>query len=185
MPILVNKLIFTIIPQQAPFFVRPLLNIVFNTVNDKMIHPRMKTNAELVSVIILYLFLNFSSSSQIEAHLEKAGDWFAGGDGPTTADFMMGFPLEAWLARDIGVLGPRAKAYVERVHSRYVFSSPKAPRLTRLTQSRIQTCKHTATCQCFFAHAYFPRLLRKEENIHTPNYNVLNDIYISLFLVQQ
>jgi len=101
MPILVNKYIFTKIPQLAPFFIRPLLNLVFDALNAKMIHPRMKTNAEL-----------------IDAHLEKAGDWFAGGDGPTTADFMMSFPLEAWSASNFGDLGPNAKAYIERVQAR-------------------------------------------------------------------
>jgi len=101
MPILVNELIFTMIPQQSPFFIRPLMNVVFGQVKSKMTQPRMKIHADL-----------------IESHLEKSGNWFAGGENPTAADFMMSFALEAWSSRDIGVLGPKTKDYVKRIHAR-------------------------------------------------------------------
>lgn len=48
MPMLVNKLIFRIIPSRAPFFLRPLLNGVFSTVSSKLLDPRLKTHAKLV-----------------------------------------------------------------------------------------------------------------------------------------
>lgn len=48
MPILVNELIFTMIPQQSPFFIRPLMNVVFGQVKSKMTQPRMKIHADLV-----------------------------------------------------------------------------------------------------------------------------------------
>ncbi|KAI0827087.1 thioredoxin-like protein [Trametes gibbosa] len=100
MPILVNKLIFGIIPERAPFFLRPILRSVFNSVSAKMLDPRLKIHAEMV-----------------EAHLAKnERQFFAGGEEPTAADFMMIFCLEAWSTR--GDIGPKTKAYVERIHAR-------------------------------------------------------------------
>lgn len=56
---------------------------------------------------------------QIEKHLEKTqGDFWVGGPEPTSADYMMLFPLEGFTARAPDVLGPKAKAYVERIHAR-------------------------------------------------------------------
>jgi hypothetical protein len=57
--------------------------------------------------------------SQIEVHLSKSGDWLAGGQGPTAADFMMSFPLETWLDGGSDMLGPKIKDYVKRIHGRY------------------------------------------------------------------
>ncbi|KAI9065640.1 thioredoxin-like protein [Trametes sanguinea] len=101
MPMLVNKLIFTIIPERSPFFLRPLLKGVFNTVSAKMLNPRLKAHAEM-----------------IESHLSKTDGFFAGGEQPTSADYMMIFCLETWVTRDGGVLGPKTKAYIEKIHSR-------------------------------------------------------------------
>lgn len=50
MPMLVNKLIFHIIPERSPFFIRPILKAAFNQVAAKMIDPRLKIHAEMVSV---------------------------------------------------------------------------------------------------------------------------------------
>ena len=59
--------------------------------------------------------------SQVEAQLNKTdGGFFAGGDDPTAADFMMIFPLELWAKMFPESLGPRCKEYVERIHERYV-----------------------------------------------------------------
>ena len=49
MPILVNKLIFQIIPAQAPFFIRPLLWIVFGQVDKQLTVPELKKNHDLAS----------------------------------------------------------------------------------------------------------------------------------------
>ncbi|KAI0360528.1 thioredoxin-like protein [Trametes cingulata] len=49
MPMLVNKIIFRVIAQKSPFFLRPVLSGVFNTVSAKMLDPRLKTHAEMVS----------------------------------------------------------------------------------------------------------------------------------------
>lgn len=42
----------------------------------------------------------------------------AGGQGPTSADFMMSFPLEEWLQDPSAILGPKIKEYVKRIHDR-------------------------------------------------------------------
>jgi len=101
MPILINKYIFTTIPEQAPFILRPFLTVIFTAMVNKMITPRIKVHADF-----------------IESHLEKTGDWFAGGDGPTAADYMMIFPLEAWAKQDSTLLGPYTREYVKRIHVR-------------------------------------------------------------------
>jgi len=100
MPLLVNKLIFTMIPERAPFLLRPLLRSIFSNVQNVMVNPRLKKHAAL-----------------IEEHLSKCGTWIAGGEEPTTADYMMGFALEAW-ATGNDVLGPNTMAYIQRIHER-------------------------------------------------------------------
>lgn len=69
----------------------------------------------------------------------KSGDWFAGGDGPTSADFMMSFALEAWLNGAPQLLGPKIKDYVKRIHDRYVRPVPSfhACRLIRSPQTSV------------------------------------------------
>jgi len=53
--------------------------------------------------------------------LSKAGGgFFAGGDEPTAADFMMIFPLELWAKMYPENLGPKCREYVDRIHERYV-----------------------------------------------------------------
>ncbi|KAF7973908.1 hypothetical protein HWV62_13950 [Athelia sp. TMB] len=49
MPVLVNKLVFQIIPTQAPFFIRPLLWIVFGQVDKQLTAPELKKNHDLAS----------------------------------------------------------------------------------------------------------------------------------------
>jgi len=100
MPVLVNRLIFTLIPENSPWLLRPLLRFIFGKVQTGFIVPRMKMHAQF-----------------IEEHLSKCGDWFAGGSEPTSADFMMSFSLEAWASED-KTLGPHIVSYVKRVHER-------------------------------------------------------------------
>lgn len=37
MPLLVNRLVFSVIPTQAPFFLRPILRPIFSTIDAKLI----------------------------------------------------------------------------------------------------------------------------------------------------
>lgn len=60
---------------------------------------------------------------QIESYLAKSDTgWLARGDHPTSADFMMLFPLEI-LVLHLPFCGPKAKEYVERIHQRLVLES--------------------------------------------------------------
>ncbi|RPD65667.1 thioredoxin-like protein [Lentinus tigrinus ALCF2SS1-7] len=101
MPLLVNKLVFRIIPERVPFFLRPFLKGVFGMLSSKMIEPRLKLHAKM-----------------IEDHLAKTDGWFAGGPEPTSADYMMIFALEAWVSEKENQLGPKIKEYIARVHAR-------------------------------------------------------------------
>ncbi|EIN08792.1 thioredoxin-like protein [Punctularia strigosozonata HHB-11173 SS5] len=101
MPILVQKLIFGIIPSRSPFFIRPIVSGIFGQLTKMIVEPQLKTHCEF-----------------IEAHLSKSGDWFAGGDHPTAADYMMFFPLEGMMDRNVSYIGPKSKAYLQRVNER-------------------------------------------------------------------
>jgi glutathione S-transferase len=66
MPMMVNKIIFGIIPSQVPFFVRPIGSAICSTVMSKLIDPDINTKLAYVA-------------SELE---KKQGEWkwFAGGD---------------------------------------------------------------------------------------------------------
>jgi len=58
----------------------------------------------------------------IETQLsQNDGGFFAGGDKPTAADFMMIFPLELWAKKFPESFGPRCREYIERIHERPAF----------------------------------------------------------------
>lgn len=83
MPTLVDKLIFSVVPSQAPFFVRPLVSVIFGTVSKQFLDPELNAKINYVA-------------SELE---KKTGEykWMAGGDqdgNPTAADYQMLFPLE-------------------------------------------------------------------------------------------
>jgi glutathione S-transferase len=67
----------------------------------------------------------FSPQLKVEDELDKSPTgWFAGGPNPTMADYMMSFGLEAAAVRTPNLLGPKTKAWVERVHERYALFFP-------------------------------------------------------------
>ena len=51
--------------------------------------------------------------------MARTSGWFAGGEEPTSADYMMIFPLEALNNEEKTVLGPKTIEYVKRAHERY------------------------------------------------------------------
>lgn len=120
MPLLVMKIIFQIVPQQAPWILSPLLRFVFNKLSTALVDPRLAVHANYVSINLTTGDdgANVEHVSQIEEHLKKRGKWFAGGEEPTAADFMMSFPLETWASGRAGGLGDNILAYVKRVHER-------------------------------------------------------------------
>jgi len=99
--LLQNMYIYTIIPERSPFFIRFLVRSIFASVRAKLVDPQMIAN-----------------KAMIESHLEKVPKgWFAGGDEPTAADFMMLFPLETMGSR-VGGLGPKTTAWISQAHER-------------------------------------------------------------------
>lgn len=52
--------------------------------------------------------------------MKKSGKWLAGGEEPTSADFMMSIALEGWVSERANELGENMLAYVKRIHERYV-----------------------------------------------------------------
>jgi hypothetical protein len=56
--------------------------------------------------------------AQIEDHLSRSGNWFAGGEMPSAADYMMFFCLETFILRFPDLVGPKTREYVERVENR-------------------------------------------------------------------
>lgn len=110
MPPLVMKYVFKVIPTQAPFFVRPIVNMISGKTQQSFTDPDIKTK------------INFAASE-----LNKRGSngqaWFAGGDsagGPTAADFQMIFPLEtATTSRlDPSLVPESLRQWVKMVHDR-------------------------------------------------------------------
>ncbi|TFL00724.1 thioredoxin-like protein [Pterulicium gracile] len=104
LPILVQKLMYTIIPSQTPFYLRPLAWLFCGGLLSSVVNPQLKTH-----------------SQYIESHIASMhGGWFAGGAEPTSADYMMAFGLEAMVAFDTDktIVGPASRKYVEKVHAR-------------------------------------------------------------------
>ena len=50
MPLLVNKLIFSLVPDRAPFILRPILRAVFGKLTGTLLDPRLKRQAAFVSL---------------------------------------------------------------------------------------------------------------------------------------
>ncbi|KIM85812.1 hypothetical protein PILCRDRAFT_817024 [Piloderma croceum F 1598] len=102
MPLLVNKLIFSLIPARAPFFIRPLLWMVFGQLDKQILLPQIGKNRDM-----------------IETHLKNTpSGWFSGGDHPTSADYMMSFPLEVFASRGGDDVGEVITEWVKKVHAR-------------------------------------------------------------------
>ncbi|EDR09487.1 uncharacterized protein LACBIDRAFT_319137 [Laccaria bicolor S238N-H82] len=102
MPVLVQKLIFDIVPQRSPFYIRPFASMIFGQLNKQLVQPEITKHVAL-----------------IEAHLAKSKSiFFAGGDEPTSADYQMVFPLEALTDGAPDRLGPKIKEYVKTIHDR-------------------------------------------------------------------
>lgn len=49
MPLLVNKLVYGLVPDRAPFILRPILRPVFKKLQDAFVDPRLKKQSDFVS----------------------------------------------------------------------------------------------------------------------------------------
>jgi glutathione S-transferase len=104
MPLLLLKLLFSIMPKRAPALLRPVVRKVSSQALTTLVNPQLKQH------------MNFW-----ESELTKS-QWFAG-DGFTAADIQMSFPLEAAAARGgLDQDHPHAMAFLERIHGRPAYS---------------------------------------------------------------
>lgn len=123
MPIVVMKLIFQVIPQRTPFFLRPIANLLLGGITKAYLDPQIKTNGDFVRQPCYERPSRLSGfcltvTDQVEAHLSKSqSGWFANGNEPTSADFQMYFALEALVSRSDSPL-PKVKGFLDKVHER-------------------------------------------------------------------
>ncbi|KAG7446786.1 uncharacterized protein BT62DRAFT_948619 [Guyanagaster necrorhizus] len=96
MPVLVIGLIFSFVPQNSPWFLRPFMRFMFGQLEKRIVEPEFAKHLEL-------------------QHLSKV-KCIAGGIGPTSADFIKIFPLEGLV--HIKTAGKSKSEYVQKVQAR-------------------------------------------------------------------
>lgn len=99
MPLLVMKLIFSVIPSRAPALVRPIARGIVAGMEKNFLGPNLKTHLDYV-----------------ESELGKSR-YFAGAE-LTGADIQMSFPLEAASARATDTARPNIAAFLKDIHAR-------------------------------------------------------------------
>lgn len=100
MPLLVMKLIFSKLPGQMPFFLRPVARLISNGVSAKLLDPQLATHIAFW-----------------ESELSR-GEYFAG-DAFSAADIAISFPVETAMSRFSGAAEiPRLRHWLERIRSR-------------------------------------------------------------------
>ena len=118
-PIITRTIIFDKIPTAMPFFLLPILSFVFKKVHQVLDGPELGNNSKMVHKPLWTAFFLavLTVCWQIESHLETR-TWFAGGDHPTSADFLMGFTLE--IMHDVvpQYVGPKVIEYLKRIQER-------------------------------------------------------------------
>ncbi len=100
MPLLVNKLMFTVLPSHFPALLRPLGNLLSQQLLTAVVDPDLKRHMDFW-----------------ETELNRT-TWFAGSDF-TAADIQMSFPLEAAASRAGLRQGrPKAAAFLDAIYAR-------------------------------------------------------------------
>jgi glutathione S-transferase len=100
MPLLLLKLLFSVMPRRAPGLLRPLVRKVSTQALTALVNPQLKQHMAFW-----------------ESELQKS-EWFAGNEF-TAADIQMSFPLQAAAARGPLEQGhPRAMDFLERIEKR-------------------------------------------------------------------
>jgi glutathione S-transferase len=104
MPLLLLKLVFLRMPAGVPFFLRPLVNKIARTAQQKVTDPQLSQH-----------MLYWADA------LRQGEGWFAG-RAFSAADIMMSFPLEAAAARvGLGEGHGPIRDFLERIHARPAF----------------------------------------------------------------
>ena len=96
---LLLKLVFSRVPNGAPFGMRTLVALIARRAQDTFVDPQLNRHIDYW-----------------EAELGRSG-WFASNDF-TAADIMMSFPLEAAAARAHAASRPRIADFLELIHAR-------------------------------------------------------------------
>ncbi|MDM7481562.1 MAG: glutathione S-transferase [Halomonas sp.] len=96
MPLLVMGLIFSQIPKQSPWFVRPIAQGISGTVQKRFLQPQLKQHLGM-----------------IESHLKAHGNF--AGEFPSGADVQMSFPMQAVAATQSLDAFPAITAFVARI----------------------------------------------------------------------
>jgi glutathione S-transferase len=103
MPPLLLALVFGVLPERAPFFVKAIVRGISNTAMKSFIQPQIDLHA-----------------GYWESVLDKT-PWFAGQE-MTGADIMMSFPVEAAASRGgVDKRYPRLQAFLTRIHGREAY----------------------------------------------------------------
>lgn len=104
MPLLYQKLLFSLVPKRGPWYARPLLRPIFKRMQETLVDPQLERHIAFW-----------------ESELSKS-KWFAGEE-ITAADIQMSFPLEAAQARaGLDARFPNATAWLERIHARPAYN---------------------------------------------------------------
>jgi glutathione S-transferase len=104
LPLLLKLIFGKIATSPMPFFVKPIARAIVAKVNGDFIDPQLK--------------LHFG---YIEGELNRS-EWFAG-NAFSAADIQMSFPLEAAAARGKEAVGPKTRAFLERIHARPAYKA--------------------------------------------------------------
>lgn len=104
MPLLLQKLLFTMLPQRIPALIRPVARMISNGALAKLVDPQLKEHLAFW-----------------ESELARDG-WFAG-DHFTAADIMMSFPVEAGAERALdGTPPPAIARYLAAIRARPAYT---------------------------------------------------------------
>ena len=107
MPLLLISVVLRLIPERAPFFLKPILRPILNMALDSFAKPRIDTLLE-----------------KAEIDLGKT-PWF-GGDKLSAADIVMSYPLESMKVNNyLGERYPNCLAWLERVNAYPSFKRAK------------------------------------------------------------
>ncbi len=107
MPVLLISMMFRIIPERVPFFLKPILKSVLGVANKGFSQPRIKALID-----------------KAEADLGEA-NWF-GGENVTAADISMCYPMESMRANGtINDSHPNCLAWLERVNALQSYQQAK------------------------------------------------------------
>jgi glutathione S-transferase len=97
--------------------------MVFGQLDRQLVQPELKKHCEFVSRCHQHhmILRCMPTGQQLESHLTKVGaGWFAGGEQPTSADYMMSFPLEVFASADPHNIGPKSTEYIKKIQQRFV-----------------------------------------------------------------